>query len=195
MWKYCFSLFFILHFSTVAVGQVDPLSQLLSKPLPNAYGQLIDPTDGVDKALVIIFLNHDCQYAKLYVDRLNQLEQYYSSQGVKMIAIESNIASLENTASSLASFIRERSISFSYLIDLDNQLTSAMNAESSPQAFLLQKEEDKYQLLYDGSIDNNSRKPERATKHYLRDAMDQMLNNNKIERPRTKPIGCDLTAD
>ena len=46
--------------------------------------------------------------------------------------------------------------------------------------------------LYKGSIDNNYKDKSNVTEFYLKDAMDQMLKNEKIEISSTKAIGCSI---
>ena len=178
------------------------LSAQQSKPdnfkiiaLPNAYGQVIDPTENVEKGLVLIFSNHKCLYAQLYLDRIKSLYDRVSDRGIKLVLVETKIGSLEKTSASLDQYLKENGISFSYLIDIDNALAKSLGAESSPHAFLLRKEADRFELVYDGSIDNNSRKPERVTRAYLENAVDQMLENKEIKYPKSKAVGCDISTN
>lgn len=180
-------------FNCLCLGQEASIKEVSLKPLPNAYGQIIDMTEGVEAGVVLIFTNHTCLYSKLYVDRLNGLNEMLKNTGVKLIAIESKINSLENTVSSLDQYLQKASISYTYLIDLDNVLANDLGAESSPHAFLLKKSNETFQIVYDGSIDNNSRKPDRVTRDYLKDAIEQMLNGEEIVYSNSKPIGCNIS--
>jgi len=168
---------------------------LIIKPLPNAYGQIVDPTVNADSALVFIFTNHRCLYSKLYIERLNDLNDEMSTRGVKLVAIESKISSLENTTTSLDNYLKSASIGFTYLIDLDNEIAKSFNAKSSPQAFLLVRKGNDFEIVYQGSIDNNSRKPDRVTRFYLKDAIEQLLAGQEIKYNKAKAIGCDLRGD
>lgn len=178
-----------------ARSQVSISDSILLKPLPNAYGQIIDPSKNVESGLVMIFTNHACNYSQLYIDRLNVLSEQMKPRGIRIVAIESKISSLENTSNSLDEYFRNQKLSFDYLIDLDNEVARSFNAQSSPHVFLLIKKEAGFQIVYDGSIDNNSRKPERVTKQYLRDAIEQLLSGEEIRYPKTKSIGCNLSTN
>ena len=51
-----------------AIGEIE---------LPNPYGQIIDIASDVDKGICIIFTNHHCNYALLYLDRIINLKNNY----------------------------------------------------------------------------------------------------------------------
>lgn len=158
--------------------------------LPNPYGQIIDIASEVDKGICIIFTNHQCNYALLYLDRIIHLESKFSEEGIKFVLVESRIESFEGSVESLEQFIPEKNVNIEYLIDLDNTLSKRFGAQSSPHAFLFRKKEDDLILTYSGSIDNNSRKPERVTKTYLSDAIQSVLLKNELIKSETKAIGC-----
>lgn len=160
--------------------------------LPNSYGQIIDITADVDKGLCIIFTNHQCQYAQLYEKRITEISNLYKAQGIKVVAIESKIESFEGSTQSLAEYLESGNLPFQYVIDIDNSLSTKFGAQSSPHAFLMSKKGDEFVLKYSGSIDNNSRKPERASQRYLISAIEALLNNQAIDKPRTKAIGCSI---
>lgn len=182
----------VFSFCQVAFSQEKEKKALALNPLPNAYGQLIDPLKNVESAMVVVFTNHNCLYAQLYIDRLNKLYENYAEQGIPFVAIETKIKSLENRSSSLEKYLEKEVIKFPYLIDIDNTTAALFRAESSPHVYLLRKKNDRLEILFEGSIDNNSRNASRVTRNYLKDAIDQMLANEEITYKRSKPIGCDI---
>ncbi len=191
-------LWFVLGTLVLPAFHQDGLCQQIDAAtltaLPNAYGQIIDPKDGAANGLIIVFTNHQCRYANLYIARLNALHAELIQKGIKVVAIESDIDSFEGTINSLNDFLAKTKVQYTYLVDLDNKIAKALAAESSPHAYLLQPTESGYKIVYDGSIDNNSRKPESATRNYLKDAIAQMLNGDQIRFAKTKAIGCDLKS-
>lgn len=160
--------------------------------LPNAYGQVINISSEIDKGICIIFTNHQCQYARLYLDRISDINEQLKGQGIKLVVIESKIESFEGSTQSLDQFIASNNLAFTYLIDFDNSVSSQFAAQSSPHAFLLKKLPEGLKLIYSGSIDNNSRKPERATKKYLADAIEGLLNSSADFKSKTKAVGCSI---
>ena len=176
-------------------GQAEPSEDVSLISLPNAYGQIIDPGANAEQGLVLVFTNHNCLYSQLYLERLNALYEEFSSFGIPLIAIETKIDSFESSIVSLANYLAKVRLSFPYLIDLDNELAKALGAESSPHAFLLKKSNEGFQLVYEGSIDNNSRNPIRATRNYLKDAVNQLVTGEEIAYPTSKSIGCDISRN
>lgn len=158
--------------------------------LPNTYGQIINIAEDVDKAICIIFTNHQCNYALLYLDRIIALQNQYAPQGIKFVLIESRIESFEGSTQSLEEFISDRNLNMEYVIDLSNTLSKRFGAQSSPHTFLLRNSGSELIVSYSGSIDNNSRKPERATRNYLDDAIKSVLSGEELIKAKTKAIGC-----
>lgn len=182
----------LFGFCQLAFCQEKEQKTLVLNSLPNAYGQLIDPMNNVENAMVVVFTNHNCLYAQLYIDRLNKLYEKYVEKGVPFVAIETKIKSLEDRSSSLEKYLEKEVIKFPYLIDLDNTTAALFQAESSPHVYLLRKKNDGLEILFEGSIDNNSRNASRVTRNYLEDAIDQMLADEEITYKSSKPIGCDI---
>ena len=179
----------VLHSQQTRLGIDSVVSKI---ELPNSYGQIIDITADVDKGLCIIFTNHQCEYAKLYENRIIEISKRYNEQGIKVVAIESKIESFEGSTQSLAEYLESGNLPYQYVIDIDNSLSTRFGAQSSPHAFLLSKVGNQFVLKYAGSIDNNSRKPERASQKYLISAIEAILSNKTIDKPRTKAIGCSI---
>ena len=77
------------------------------------------------------------------------------------------------------------------LEDTENYLIKKLKATTTPEAFFYSKN---HQLLYRGAIDNCfyalGRYRPQATEHYLQNAINQYLNNEKITISNTKAVGC-----
>ena len=77
------------------------------------------------------------------------------------------------------------------LEDTENYLIKKLKATTTPEAFFYSKN---HQLLYRGAIDNCfyalGRYRPQATEHYLQNAINQYLNNDKITISNTKAVGC-----
>ena len=78
---------------------------------------------------------------------------------------------------------------YQYLVDNKSKLANTFNAKTTPHIFLF---DETNKLIYKGSIDNNYKDRSNVTEFYLKDAMDQMLKNEKIEISSTKAIGCSI---
>lgn len=84
------------------------------------------------------------------------------------------------------------SLSIPYLADKDQTLMSMLDARKSPEAFLLKNNNGSFSVVYKGAIDDNPQVEADVRHNYLRDAIDIMLTNQKIETPEVRPVGCNL---
>jgi hypothetical protein len=82
----------------------------------------------------------------------------------------------------------EKGFKFAYLYDPSQQIGRAYGATVTPHAFLLDGDRN---VAYIGAIDDNM-KPDQASKHHLRDAIDATLAGSKPEVDTTKPVGCGI---
>jgi hypothetical protein len=83
----------------------------------------------------------------------------------------------------------EQNFNFIYLRDEDQSIAREFDATHTPEIFLFGGNR---KLVYHGKIDDNWREPEKAVNHYLRDAIDEMLEGNEISVPETYSIGCTI---
>ena len=73
------------------------------------------------------------------------------------------------------------------------KLTKRLDAKTTPEVFILN---DKNKILYQGAIDNlyydiGKKRPE-ASIFYLKDALNSIINKQKITIQKTEAIGCDI---
>ena len=67
-----------------------------------------------------------------------------------------------------------------------------LGATKTPQVFLLKNNGGNFSLVYSGAIDDNPQVQGDVHKSYLKDAIDIMLTNQKIETPEVRPVGCTI---
>jgi len=79
-----------------------------------------------------------------------------------------------------------------YLADKDQLLMQRLGATKSPQVFLLKNNGGKFSKVYSGAIDDNPQVQAGVRHAYLKDAIDIMLTNQKIETPEVRPVGCSI---
>jgi hypothetical protein len=92
----------------------------------------------------------------------------------------------------MAKKARQLNLSMPYLADKDQTLVAALDVRKSPEAFLLKNNNGKFTVVYRGAIDDNAQVEADVRHSYLRDAIDIMLTNQKIETPEVRPVGCNL---
>jgi hypothetical protein len=87
---------------------------------------------------------------------------------------------------------KQANLSVPYLADKDQSLMTMLDARKSPEAFLLKNENGKFTVVYRGAIDDNAQVEADVRHYYLKDAIDIMLSNQKIQTPEVRPVGCNL---
>lgn len=141
--------------------------------------------------LVVIFSCNHCPYVKAYEDRILAIQQDYADRGVQVVAINSNDATNypEDSFDQMCARARSKGFPFPYLYDETQQVARAYGAERTPHVFVFDKMR---RLKYKGTIDDNWENPSMVKKHYLREAIDVLLNGQPIPQPETMAVGCSV---
>jgi peroxiredoxin len=146
------------------------------------------------KGFIIIFTCNHCPFAKLYPKRLNKLNKKYSNKGFPLLAISSTDTVLyaEDTYDNMVIKANKEKFTFPYLYDSAQSVAKLFNAERTPQAFVLLKENNNWVIKYNGAIDDNGAEPKKVKVDYVSDAVDALLKNQKVLITETKSIGCKI---
>lgn len=147
------------------------------------------------KGFIVVFTCNKCPMAKLYSERLNKLNLKYSSKGFYLLAINSmdTLVYAEESFKKMKARAKTEQFNFPYLQDKLQVVAKAFKAVHTPQAFILLKNNSgKYTIKYEGAIDDNAAEPEKATNHYLTNAIDDLLQNKPIKKSKTDSFGCRI---
>jgi peroxiredoxin len=163
--------------------------------LKNIDGKYISLNDYRDaKGFIIVFTCNHCPFAKLYPQRFNELNTKYKPLGIPLIAISSTdtIMYEEDTYSRMIMKALNEKFNFPYLFDEEQLVAKNFNAQKTPHAFVIWKENEKWILKYSGAIDDNGAEPKKVQNHFVSNAIEDLLNNREIKIPETKSIGCQI---
>jgi thiol-disulfide isomerase/thioredoxin len=139
------------------------------------------------KAVVVVFTCNHCPVAKAYEDRIVEIATDYADKDVDVVAI--NVSNLDaDKLPAMKERAEEKGFKFNYLYDPSQEIARAYAATVTPHVFLLDGERN---IAYIGAIDDNM-KADKATKPYLRDAIDAVLAGSKPQTDSTKPVGCGI---
>lgn len=142
------------------------------------------------EGMVLIFSSNSCPYDQYYRNRIAKISQTYQDR-VPLVLINSYTEPNESPDKMLA-MGKQLHLNIPYLVDKDQTLMTSLNVRKSPEAFLLKNQNGKFTVVYRGAIDDNAQVEADVRHHYLRDAIDIMLTNQKIETPEVRPVGCNL---
>jgi peroxiredoxin len=144
-----------------------------------------------NKGLIIIFSCNHCPYVQAYEGRIKSIQNDYKDKGITVVAINSNddVNYPDDSFENMKKRAAEQNFNFIYLRDEDQSAARKFDATHTPEIFLFGEDR---KLVYHGKIDDNWQEPEKAVNHYLRDAIDEMLEGNEISVPETYSIGCTI---
>ena len=137
--------------------------------------------------VVLVFLGTECPLAKLYGPRLSAMHDEYQSRGVAFIGINANA---QDSLTEIAAYARRHQIGFPVLKDIGNRVADQVQAIRTPEVFVLDRDRI---VRYWGRIDDQfgvGYVRDEPTTHELKDAIDSLLENRKIEQPSVESVGC-----
>jgi peroxiredoxin len=143
------------------------------------------------KGVIIIFSCNHCPYVQAYEGRIKAIQSDYKDKRIAVVAINSNddVNYPDDSFENMKKRAAEQNFNFIYVRDEDQSVAKKFDATHTPEIFLF--DEDK-KLVYSGKIDDNWQEPEKVVNHYLRNALNEMLEGNEISVPETYSIGCTI---
>jgi peroxiredoxin len=143
------------------------------------------------KALIVIFSCNHCPYVQAYEGRIIKIQNDYGPKGVAVVAINSNddVNYPDDSFDNMKKRSVEENFNFPYLRDEDQSVARAYDATHTPEIFLFDIER---KLAFHGKIDDNWQEPDKVQNHYLRDALNELLEGKEISVPETFTIGCTI---
>lgn len=163
--------------------------------LQNVDGKVISTKDYKDaKGFVVIFTCIHCPFAKLYHERLNQLNAKYSKLHIPLLLINSSdtIMFANECLPNMAKVAKEKKYSFPYLFDPSQIVAKDFKAEKTPHAFVIWKENNQWVIKYNGAIDDNGAQPELVKTPYITNALDELLAGKPVSIKEGYSIGCAI---
>lgn len=172
----------------LALGQPAPDFDL---PGVDDRNHTLEEYRGRVKALAVIFSCNHCPYVIATEDRMISIANQYNNQGVQFVAISANNV-ITHPADSFENMKRrstEKGFPFPYLYNEDQSVAHAYGAKVTPHVFLFDGD---LNLRYKGAIDDNVNNPSDVREHYLKDAIEGILNDGEIANTSTRAMGCSV---
>ena len=139
------------------------------------------------KLVVLVFTCNHCPVAQAYQDRLVKLQKDYKEKGVQIVAVNVNKIDADKL-DKMKERAKEKKFDFPYLYDASQKIGKDYGAKVTPHVFVLDKDR---KLAYVGAIDDNMDE-DKVKKHYLRDALDALLDGKEPPEKVTKQFGCGI---
>ena len=143
------------------------------------------------KGFIIIFTCNTCPYSVANEDRINDLDKKYKKD-FPVIAINPNdpAAKAGDSFEKMKERAAEKNFTFPYLFDAGQKVYPKFGATKTPHVYIVTKKDMKVQYI--GAIDNSSRNPDAVSEKYVENAVDALLSGKKIEKTKTRAIGCSI---
>lgn len=147
--------------------------------------------EGSRASLVMFICNH-CPFVKHVVGELGRLGDDYLSQGVGIVAINSNDVRLypQDGPERMKELVEREGWAFPFLLDDTQEVAKAFRAACTPDFFLFDGEG---RLAYRGQLDDSRPGNGRpVTGRDLRAALDAVLEGRSVPEPQVPSVGCNI---
>lgn len=136
-----------------------------------------------EKATVLIFWNQNCPYVVEVVDRVDAFASEMGEKGVSVVAID---AGVDKPVEAIKEYEANRK--FPILVNRDGEVAAAFGATRTPEVFILNSD---MQIVYHGAFDSG-RGDEADRKHFVRDAVSDLMAGNEPSVKQTRAFGCTI---
>tara|TARA_R110000823_G_scaffold71077_4_gene163866 strand:- start:57071 stop:57685 length:615 start_codon:yes stop_codon:yes gene_type:complete len=145
-----------------------------------------------EKGTVIMFICNHCPFVKHVNEEIVRLSNDYRVTGFGFVAISSN--DVENypqdSPKEMWKTARKHNYPFPYLYDETQEVAKAYDAACTPDFYVF---DDNLKLIYRGQLDNS--RPGNGIPvngRDLREALDNVLNNNPQRKDQKPSMGCNI---
>lgn len=137
----------------------------------------------------VVFWSNQCPWVDRVEDRLIDLVDTYSGQGIAFVLINSNDAEAYPQESAEESAAAGYPSGVAYLSDPTSEVARTFGAERTPHVYLFDASD---ALVYVGTIDDSPGDPANVQQEYLHDALDAVAGGSNVAVPQTKAFGCTI---
>lgn len=177
-------------YKTLEIGAKAPKTEV---KMANTNGRTSNLEElAKENGTLVIFSCNTCPFVIQWEDRYPELAELAESNKIGMVLVNSNEAKRDGDDSMEKMIDHAEVAGYSdvpYLEDKKSALANAFGAKTTPHVFLFDKE---WKLVYEGSIDDNSKDADAVTATYLKDALNNLKAGKKISPNNTKAIGCSI---
>jgi peroxiredoxin len=146
------------------------------------------------KGFILIFTCNHCPFSVAYEDRIVALDKKFKAKGYPVIAVNPNDPKKYPSDGYKAMITRakEKGFTFPYLLDPTSNVARAYSASRTPHVYILNKQGNKYKVVYVGAIDDSARDESKISKKYVEAAIADLLKGKKPSKNYTRAIGCSI---
>jgi thiol-disulfide isomerase/thioredoxin len=150
--------------------------------------------DPSTRAVVLVFISTDCPIANAYHPLLKRLAEKHDTHGVRWFMIHPDPATTHGQAAEHAT---QFEIEVPIVIDHDQSISRCVGARVTPEVHVFVNEREK--AVYQGRIDDlhaaYGKKRSVATTHELADALNAIVDGQRIAINKTESVGCFIAFE
>ena len=146
-----------------------------------------------DKAVVVVFVNPNCAFSKLYQNRLAALSANYGAKGVQFLFVNTPInleASAESAEAEKVKIKVTGGADLPLLTDEGQQVSMLLGATKTPEVVVLQPAGGGFAVRYKGAIDDNPQIENYVKEKYLEQVLDNLLAGRPAGVADKRAAGC-----
>ncbi|MDA0350496.1 MAG: redoxin domain-containing protein [Verrucomicrobia bacterium] len=187
----------ILNFISILLVTVLLVGTLSAREVPNfnlldVHEKNYELFGAEGKAVALFFTGTGCPIAQKTVGKFRALEQEYAAQGVNFWIVNSYA---DESAKDIQNDIRKYKLrEMTYLLDSKQTVAYAYGVNRTAEVVLI--DTFSWEVVYEGALDDQlsegAEKP-KATKQYLKTAINQLLGGEPISQPKTRSVGCIIS--
>lgn len=174
----------------LSLGKKTPMADL---PMAEISGKEITLNQlKKEKGLLVIFSCNTCPFVLAWEDQYPALNELTAKYNIGMVLVNSNEKKRqgEDSMEEMQKHASEMNYDLPYVIDSNSKLADSFGAKTTPHVFLFDGD---MKLVYRGSInDKYENKSKEASKHYLKEALEQLNAGKEISTDDTREIGCSI---
>lgn len=164
------------------------LPALAAKNLPIQGADVLDGKEvKIDaqgkKGVAVVFLSAECPCSNSHVKGLAKLAEDFPE--FRFIAVHANS---NEKPEQVKKYFTDAKLPFPVIEDAKGKIADQLKAIKTPHAFLLSSSG---QVLFSGGM-SNSENFARASKHYLRDALEDVQASKPVRLSEARTLGCAI---
>jgi len=138
------------------------------------------------KVIVLLVQGNKCPCSKAYVGRINAIQRDYADRGVEVWAFNPNA---NETEAETRAFCKANGVEYPVAYDKGNVIADVLKASCTTEAWLADQEG---YLRYHGRVDDNIYEPDQVKVHDLRNAIEAVLNGDRVPVQETEAYACTI---
>ena len=178
------------QYETLKLGEKAPLRNYTMKSTQGDVLNL-ESLKGENGTLVIFSCN-TCPFVIAWENRYPYLENLSKQNNIGMGLINSNEAKRtgDDSMDEMIAHAKQKNYpDIPYLVDQNSKLANAFGAKTTPHVFLFNS---KWELVYEGAIDDNHKSVKEVKQQYLNKAIENLAAGKEINPGNTKAMGCSI---